>query len=120
MIAYAAYTISDPHKLPAKSDQKKRKAEDNDDDSQSQASKKKKKTAKKDDPDPSGAEDKKSDDEEEEGYQWWKDNQINDGVEKWTQLEHNGPLFPPPYEPHGVRMKYNGQSLCWLCFSIAV
>ncbi|KAJ1267324.1 hypothetical protein BS78_07G047100 [Paspalum vaginatum] len=28
---------------------------------------------------------------------------------KWTTLEHNGVLFPPPYKPHGVKMLYNGQ-----------
>ncbi|RKO99326.1 hypothetical protein CXG81DRAFT_14661 [Caulochytrium protostelioides] len=27
----------------------------------------------------------------------------------WTTLEHNGPMFPPLYEPHGVQMRYNGQ-----------
>ncbi|XP_024392719.1 DNA topoisomerase 1 beta isoform X1 [Physcomitrium patens] len=29
-----------------------------------------------------------------------------DGV-KWTTLEHNGVIFPPPYEPHGVKMLYD-------------
>jgi len=28
---------------------------------------------------------------------------------KWTTLEHNGVIFPPPYKPHGVKMLYNGQ-----------
>ncbi|XP_024370141.1 DNA topoisomerase 1 beta [Physcomitrium patens] len=31
-----------------------------------------------------------------------------DGV-KWTTLEHNGVIFPPPYEPHGVKMLYDGK-----------
>lgn len=31
------------------------------------------------------------------------------GGQKWTTLEHNGVIFPPPYKPHGVRMLYNGQ-----------
>lgn len=31
-----------------------------------------------------------------------------DGSSKWVTLEHNGVLFPPPYEPHGVKMKYDG------------
>ncbi|PNT62067.1 hypothetical protein BRADI_5g24917v3 [Brachypodium distachyon] len=28
---------------------------------------------------------------------------------KWSTLEHNGVMFPPPYMPHGVKMLYNGQ-----------
>ena len=28
---------------------------------------------------------------------------------KWRFLEHNGVIFPPKYEPHGVKMKYNGE-----------
>ncbi|KAJ3038715.1 DNA topoisomerase 1 [Rhizophlyctis rosea] len=27
----------------------------------------------------------------------------------WKTLEHNGVLFPPPYVPHGVKMKYDGK-----------
>ena len=27
---------------------------------------------------------------------------------KWTSLAHSGVLFPPEYEPHGVKMLYNG------------
>ncbi|KAJ1672074.1 DNA topoisomerase 1, partial [Spiromyces aspiralis] len=30
---------------------------------------------------------------------------------KWTTLEHNGVLFPPPYEPHGVPLLYNGKPI---------
>jgi len=26
----------------------------------------------------------------------------------WSTLEHNGVVFPPPYEPHGIQMQYNG------------
>jgi DNA topoisomerase I len=28
---------------------------------------------------------------------------------KWTTLEHAGVLFPPEYEPHGVKMLYEGR-----------
>lgn len=28
---------------------------------------------------------------------------------KWTTLQHNGVLFAPPYEPHGVKMMYDGK-----------
>jgi len=27
----------------------------------------------------------------------------------WDTLEHNGVCFPPPYKPHGIKMKYNGK-----------
>ncbi|KAM1103882.1 hypothetical protein FF1_012449 [Malus domestica] len=33
----------------------------------------------------------------------------NDGQTKWTTLEHNGVIFPPPYKPHGIKMLYNGK-----------
>jgi len=29
------------------------------------------------------------------------------GDQKWTTLEHNGVLFPPLYEPHGVKFLYD-------------
>ncbi|XP_019086217.1 PREDICTED: DNA topoisomerase 1 alpha-like [Camelina sativa] len=32
-----------------------------------------------------------------------------DGKKKWTTLEHNGVTFPPPYEPHGVKILYKGK-----------
>jgi DNA topoisomerase I len=28
------------------------------------------------------------------------------GVRKWKTLEHNGVMFHPPYEPHGISIKY--------------
>lgn len=31
------------------------------------------------------------------------------GGRKWTSLEHNGVIFPPLYNPHGIKMLYNGQ-----------
>ncbi|KAL6216197.1 hypothetical protein ACLB2K_009423 [Fragaria x ananassa] len=33
----------------------------------------------------------------------------SDNKQKWTSLVHNGVIFPPPYEPHGVKMLYNGK-----------
>ena len=27
---------------------------------------------------------------------------------KWATLTHSGVLFPPEYEPHGVKMLYDG------------
>ena len=34
----------------------------------------------------------------------------NKGI-KWRFLEHNGVIFPPKYEPHGVKMKYDGKTV---------
>ncbi|KAG2416935.1 DNA topoisomerase I [Aspergillus terreus] len=47
---------------------------------------------------------------EEEEYRWWEDPTKSDGTIKWTTLEHNGVVFPPPYEPlpKNVKMKYDG------------
>lgn len=48
--------------------------------------------------------------EEEEEYRWWEDPTKGDGTKKWTTLEHNGVVFPPPYEPlpKSVKMRYDG------------
>ncbi|OAY28419.1 DNA topoisomerase 1 alpha isoform X1 [Manihot esculenta] len=32
-----------------------------------------------------------------------------DGQRKWTTLVHNGVIFPPPYQPHGIKILYKGQ-----------
>jgi DNA topoisomerase-1 len=32
-----------------------------------------------------------------------------DGQKKWATLIHNGVIFPPAYQPHGVKMLYNGK-----------
>ncbi|CAN1340100.1 DNA topoisomerase 1 beta [Linum perenne] len=34
-----------------------------------------------------------------------------DGQKKWTTLVHNGVIFPPPYQPHGVKMLYKGKAV---------
>lgn len=43
-------------------------------------------------------------------YRWWDHMHKNDDSIKWTTLEHNGVVFPPPYEPlpKDVKMKYDG------------
>lgn len=48
--------------------------------------------------------------EEEEEYKWWENQAETDGTQKWTTLEHNGVLFPPPYQPlpKDVKLKYDG------------
>ncbi|KAI1815374.1 eukaryotic DNA topoisomerase I [Poronia punctata] len=47
--------------------------------------------------------------EEEEEYRWWEAMKSDDSV-KWRTLEHNGVLFPPPYEPlpKNVKLHYDG------------
>ena len=48
---------------------------------------------------------------EEEEYKWWEDPTKGDGTKKWATLEHNGVVFPPPYEPlpKRVKMLYDGK-----------
>lgn len=48
--------------------------------------------------------------EAEEEYRWWEAPTNGDGTIKWNTLEHNGVVFPPPYEPlpANVKMKYDG------------
>ncbi|KAG8902873.1 DNA topoisomerase 1 [Tulasnella sp. 403] len=56
----------------------------------------------------------KEEEDQEDIHKWWEQQQIQgDGSIKWTTLEHNGVLFPPPYAPlpSGVKMKYNGEEV---------
>ncbi|KAI1820229.1 eukaryotic DNA topoisomerase I [Xylaria intraflava] len=49
--------------------------------------------------------------EDDEGeYRWWDQIKSDDSV-KWLTLEHNGVLFPPPYEPlpKNVKLLYDGK-----------
>ncbi|KAL3481197.1 hypothetical protein BJX99DRAFT_219306 [Aspergillus californicus] len=54
-------------------------------------------------------ESEEAEDEEEES-RWWEDPSKSDGTIKWKTLEHNGVVFPPPYEllPKNVKLKYDG------------
>lgn len=49
--------------------------------------------------------------EEEEEYRWWNEPKKEDDSIKWTTLEHNGVIFPPPYEPlpKDVKLYYDGK-----------
>jgi DNA topoisomerase-1 len=49
----------------------------------------------------------KEEDEEGEQYKWWNDEDRDEAV-KWDTLEHSGPVFPPLYIPHGIKIKYDG------------
>jgi DNA topoisomerase-1 len=54
---------------------------------------------------------KKDDSEEaEEVYRWWDAPKKEDDTVKWETLQHNGVIFPPPYEPlpKNVKLLYDG------------
>ena len=53
---------------------------------------------------------KKAKKEEVPVYKWWLEPPLPEGV-KWKSLHHNGVLFPPPYQPHGVPMMYDGEPI---------
>ncbi|ETW03748.1 hypothetical protein H310_05117 [Aphanomyces invadans] len=40
-------------------------------------------------------------------YRWWNAEELPEGIQ-WRSLEHNGVLFPPSYEPHGIPLIYDG------------
>ncbi|KAI0160329.1 eukaryotic DNA topoisomerase I [Xylariaceae sp. FL1272] len=63
-----------------------------------------KKAKKEQSEDPADAED-----DEEEEHRWWEQIKSDDSI-KWNTLEHNGVLFPPPYEPlpKNVKLLYDG------------
>ncbi|OQR80981.1 DNA topoisomerase [Achlya hypogyna] len=41
-------------------------------------------------------------------YRWWNAEELPEDIQ-WRTLEHNGVMFPPAYEPHGVPLYYDGQ-----------
>lgn len=51
---------------------------------------------------------KKQKGEEEHLWDWWEAKPLPEGV-KWLELRHNGVLFAPAYQPHGVKMLYDGR-----------
>ncbi|KAF8556371.1 DNA topoisomerase I [Imleria badia] len=56
---------------------------------------------------------KEEEEDAEEVYRWWQEQANGDGEEKWQTLEHNGVIFPPPYDPlpSHVKMKYKGKEV---------
>ncbi|PFH51512.1 hypothetical protein AMATHDRAFT_2969 [Amanita thiersii Skay4041] len=101
-----------------KSRSKRLKQEDNIPNGVPPQPKKREKVAKKsedtDAPAPLSKSNKEKDEEDEEVYRWWDgENPNGDGSVKWQNLEHNGVIFPPPYEPlpTDVKMLYNGKVL---------
>lgn len=49
--------------------------------------------------------------EAEEEFRWWDAPKKEDDSIKWTTLQHNGVVFPPPYEPlpDNVKLMYDGK-----------
>ncbi len=54
-----------------------------------------------------------AEEDEEEEYRWWEDPSKGDGTKKWDTLQHQGVIFPPPYEllPKNVKMLYDGKPI---------
>lgn len=42
-----------------------------------------------------------------QSFLWWDAQEPPEGCQ-WRTMEHAGVSFPEPYEPHGVKMKYDG------------
>lgn len=59
-----------------------------------------------------GGRKKKKEEEEVEVWKWWEEKKVDDGT-KWKFLEHQGPLFAPPYEklPKHVHFQYDGKKI---------
>jgi len=114
-------------KSPVKKKAKKESSEEESEsksasDSEESSPKKKKKETptkrKKEEDDDAGGPKKKrkKGEKEEEQEGWWEtvDDSWKKGSKanwKWRTLEHNGVCFPPPYEPHGVKMLYDGKKI---------
>lgn len=50
--------------------------------------------------------------DEQEVWKWWEEEKLEEGV-KWKTLQHNGPVFAPPYErvPKNVKFYYDGKHM---------
>ncbi|CAL1262202.1 unnamed protein product [Larinioides sclopetarius] len=48
--------------------------------------------------------------DKEERWIWWEEDQLGDRI-RWRTLQHNGPVFPPPYKrvPANVKFYYYGR-----------
>jgi len=108
---------------PKKAPRRKKLKEGEDKSAEIETPKKNKRTAKgkteeTDDKSPTkvkGKKKKEEEEEKEEVFKWWENeaDPEGDGTVKWQTLEHNGVIFPPPYEPlpSNVKMKYKGMFL---------
>ena len=48
--------------------------------------------------------------EARKSFKWWEADDLPDGI-NWRKLEHAGIAFAPPYVPHGIPIKYDGNIL---------
>lgn len=110
-----AIPVDQPKKTKAKPRAKKAKQEEGSDTEipkpKKRASKKASKNGEGEEASQTKGKKKEKEEEEEEVYRWWdSENPNGDGTVKWQTLEHNGVIFPPPYEPlpSHVKMKYDG------------
>jgi DNA topoisomerase-1 len=45
-----------------------------------------------------------------QAYLWWNSEDPPKG-QQWVKMEHAGVSFPEGYEPHGVKMRYDGEEV---------
>jgi DNA topoisomerase-1 len=45
-----------------------------------------------------------------QSFLWWNAEDPPEGCQ-WRTMEHAGVSFPPPYQPHGIKMKYDGKQV---------
>lgn len=83
-----------PKKIKTENDKKIKKRKQDDEDGKTKKTKNKATDGK-----------KKAKKEPEEKWKWWEEERYTDGV-KWKFLEHNGPVFAPPYEPLPAHVKF--------------
>nr|UWK20493.1 topoisomerase [Trichoderma aurantioeffusum] len=71
----------------------------------------KKATPAKDTKDAKKAKSKEASEEDDDEFEWWNAPKREDDSIKWQNLEHNGVLFAPEYEPlpKHIKMYYDGQ-----------
>mmetsp|Transcript_34351 Transcript_34351/g.43371 ORF Transcript_34351/g.43371 Transcript_34351/m.43371 type:complete len:884 (+) Transcript_34351:47-2698(+) len=43
-------------------------------------------------------------------FKWWESQPLEEGI-MWRYLEHNGIVFPPEYQPHGVKLLCDGEPM---------
>lgn len=111
-------------KIKTEKSKKKKRAKTYDSESESDGASRKKKAKLKPTPATKGAKKapvespvkggrkKKKEEEEVEVWKWWEEKKVDDGT-KWKFLEHQGPLFAPPYErlPKHVHFQYDGKKM---------
>lgn len=100
-------------KSKKKKDKKKSKEKGKSKEKEKEKSKSKSKTKVKQEEDTKpDAPKKKKKEEEEEVWRWWDEEPNQDGV-KWKTLQHNGPYFPPEYDPlpKEVKFYYGGKHI---------